>query len=124
LKRALSIIIALAIFVAVVLFAKSKIGVASASDKIQYKTAKVETGMVKKTVSAVGVLQPWTTVDIKSKAGGRVDAMLVDVGTKVKVGQEIAKIDPTDTQLSVDQAQADINKAQAQTDQSQMTWEL
>jgi HlyD family secretion protein len=123
-KRATAILAAIITVTILAFFVRSKMGVASAADKKQYKVAKVEIGTVKKTVSATGILQPWTTVDIKSKAGGRVDDMLVDVGSRVKVGQEIAKIDPTDTQLSVDQAQADINKANAQTSQSKMTWEL
>ncbi len=123
-KRAAIILVIIVAAAAAAFFAKSKMSVASAAGKNQYKTVKAEVGLVKKTVSATGVLQPWTTVDIKSKAGGRVDAMLVDVGVKVRVGQEIAKIDPTDTQLQVDQAQADINKADAQTQQSQMTWQL
>lgn len=123
-KRAAAIITVIILVTVVAFLVRSKMGVASAADKKQYKTAKVEVGTVKKTVSATGTLQPWTTVDIKSKAGGRVDDMLVDVGSRVKVGQEIAKIDPTDTQLAVDQAQADINRATAQTSQSTMTWEL
>ena len=56
---------------------------ANAADKTQYKIAAAQFGAVKKTVSATGTLQPWSTVDIKSKAGGRVNALLVDVGSVV-----------------------------------------
>jgi HlyD family secretion protein len=90
----------------------------------QYKVAKVERGTVRKTVSATGTLQPWTTVDIKSKAGGRVLALLVDVGTPVKKGQVIARIDPSDTQLAVNQARADIEAAIAKKEQSATQYEL
>lgn len=123
-KRAAAILAAILVVAVIALFAKSKMGVASAADKRQYKTAKVEVGTVKKTVSATGVLQPWTMVDIKSKAGGRVDKLLVDVGTKVKAGQVLAQIDPSDTQLSVDQAQADINSSDARIQQSRITLDL
>jgi len=123
-KRAATILIAIIVVAVAAVFARSKFSVASAADKKQYKVAKVEVGTVKKTVSATGVLKAWTQVDIKSKAGGRVDRLLVDVGTHVKPGQVIAKIDPTDTQLSVDQAQADIDTSNAKITQSELTLAL
>src|SRR5947209_18942160 len=70
-------------------------------------TAKVERGDVVSSVSATGTLQALTTVDVKSNVGGRVDLLTVDVGSRVKKGQLIAKIDPTDTQSSYNQAKAD-----------------
>ncbi|HEY3267202.1 MAG TPA: efflux RND transporter periplasmic adaptor subunit [Armatimonadota bacterium] len=90
----------------------------------QYRIGTVSRGSVRKTVSSTGTLQPWTTVDIKSKAGGRVVNMMVDVGTQVKKGQIIAHIDPSDTQLSVNQAQSDIDSAEAKKEQSQQNYEL
>jgi len=93
----------------------------SADDKTQYKVTAAQLGAVKKTVSTTGTLQPWSTVDIKSKAGGRVNALLVDVGSVVKTGQILARIDPSDTLLSVTTAQANISGAIAHTTQSQET---
>ncbi|HEY3265756.1 MAG TPA: efflux RND transporter periplasmic adaptor subunit [Armatimonadota bacterium] len=90
----------------------------------QYKITKVARGQVRKTVSSTGVLQPWTTVDIKSKAGGRVTAMMVDVGTHVKKNQVIATIDRSDTQLAVNQAEADISGARAKEEQTSRTYSL
>lgn len=90
----------------------------------QYKVEAVQVGSVRKTVSATGTLQPWKTVDIKSKAGGRVLEMLVDVGTPVTKGQIIARIDPSDTLLAVNQARADIDAAAARKDQSERTYQL
>lgn len=95
-----------------------------ANQLVQHKLATVETGTVKKTVSATGVLKPWRTVDIKSKAGGRVDALLVDIGSRVTKGQVLAKIDPTDTQLNVGTARADVDSAQARERQNTKTYEL
>lgn len=94
------------------------------SQLTQYKVAKVEKGSVKKTVSATGILQPWKVVDIKSKAGGRVLEMKVDVGSEVHPGQEIARIDPSDTLLSYNQADADTKSSVARTTQSETTYEL
>ncbi|HEY3414890.1 MAG TPA: efflux RND transporter periplasmic adaptor subunit [Armatimonadota bacterium] len=95
-----------------------------ASKLTQYKIAKAEKGTVKKTVSATGTLQPWKVVDIKSKAGGRVLEMKVDVGTQVRPGQEIARIDPSDTNLAYSQAEADTQSSIARTTQSKTTYEL
>jgi len=90
----------------------------SADEGTQYQVVRVEAGAVRKTVSASGTLQPWTVVDIKSKAGGRVDALLVEAGDAVKQGQVLARIDPADTRLTVNQAQADIEAARAKERQS------
>lgn len=83
------------------------------------QTARVERGTVVSSVSASGVLRPLTTVDVKSNAGGRVEVLAVDVGTVVKAGQLIAKIDPTDSQTALNQAEADLSAANARLSQSQ-----
>jgi HlyD family secretion protein len=85
----------------------------NAAAQTQYKITKVSTGQVKKTVTASGTLKPWSTVDIKSKAGGRVNQLLVNEGDLVKAGQVIAKIDPADTLLAVEQSQSDVDSAQS-----------
>ena len=63
-------------------------------------------------------------MDIKSKAGGRVNALLVDVGSVVHTNQVIARIDPTDTLLTVQTARAGINGAIAHTQQAAVTYQL
>ncbi|HHX39403.1 MAG TPA: efflux RND transporter periplasmic adaptor subunit [Armatimonadetes bacterium] len=83
-----------------------------------FRTARVERGDITVTVSATGTLQPLTTVDIKSRAGGRVDVLAVDVGSVVKPGQLIAKIDPTDTLANVRTAQADATASRARVEQA------
>lgn len=95
-----------------------------AAQQTRYKITKVERGDVRKTVSATGTLEPYRTVDIKSKAGGRVVQMLVDVGTIVKKDQIIANIDPSDTLLTVNQAEADITSAEARKEQNTRTYRL
>lgn len=124
-KRTLPIVIVLVFFVvAGGLFFASRSKSAGAGGATQYKLAKAETGQVKKTVSATGILQPWTVVDIKSKAGGRVDALLVDVGAEVRKGQKLVLIDPADTLLNYSTAQADIDSARAREMQSDSTYRL
>ncbi len=84
-----------------------------------FQTVRVERGPVELTVSADGTLKPLTTVVVKSHAGGRVDLLAVDVGDKVKSGDLIAKIDPTDSLTTYDQARADMSAAQAKLRQCQ-----
>lgn len=123
-KRLSLIVIVVVIIGAIAYSISAKLRAASAGDQTQFKVAVVQLGSVKKTVSATGTLQPWSTVDIKSKAGGRVNQLLVDVGSVVKAGQVIARIDPSDTILSVQTAQAQINGANAHTEQAQETYNL
>ncbi len=97
---------------------------ASAAQATQYVLAPASEGAVRKTVSATGTLQPWSTVDVKSKAGGTVNVLAVDVGSVVKKNQILARIDPSDTLLAVNTAQAGIDGARAHTAQSQAQYGL
>lgn len=75
------------------------------------RTAEVERGTVTASVSANGVLQPLTTVEVKSNVGGQIIELAVDEGDEVSAGQLIARIDPTDTQTAYEQSQADLAAA-------------
>jgi HlyD family secretion protein len=88
------------------------------------ETAKVEKGTVVNSVSATGILQPLTTIDLKSNVGGQIDKLAVDVGTVVKAGQIIATVDPTDSRTALNQAEADLSAANARLFQSKQTLTL
>jgi HlyD family secretion protein len=75
-------------------------------------------------VSATGTIQPLTTVDIKSRAGGEVKELPVEVGTFVKPGTLIARIDPTDSLTAFNQAEADVSAAAARVGQARDTLAL
>lgn len=92
--------------------------------KTEYTIAVAKKGDIKKTVSATGTLEAWTTVDVKSKAGGRIDILAVDVGSIVKKGQVIARIDPTDSLLTYNQAKASVDSAVAKHTQSGQTYRM
>lgn len=123
-KRVVTIVVALAVVVAGGWWAWARMRAPKANQQTQYKLGAVEIGTVKKTVSATGTLKPWRTVDIKSKAGGRVDALLVDIGSRVTKGQILAKIDPADTQLTVGTAKADVDASVARERQNKESYEL
>lgn len=91
---------------------------------VEYRYQPVSEGELILSTSATGVLVPLTTVDIKSKAGGTVETLLVEEGTEVKAGQVIALIDPRDTQSTYEQAQAEATIAQSNVDQAEMSLNL
>lgn len=113
-----------AILVAASAYAYIRLRGSQAVAKTEYTVAFAKKSSVKKTVSANGILQPWTTVDIKSKAGGRIDLLAVDVGSRVRKGQIVAKIDPTDSLLTYRQAKANTESALAKEKQTGKTYQL
>jgi HlyD family secretion protein len=70
-------------------------------------TTAVTRGNIAVRVQATGTVEPINPVDIKSKAQGQIIALPVEVGSVVKKGQEIARIDPRDVKNQYDQAVAD-----------------
>jgi len=83
------------------------------------KTAVAEVTDVSSLVTATGTLQPFTTVDVKSRASGTVLQMAVEEGTVVKKGQLICLIDRQDTTAAYNQALADVASAQSALVQAQ-----
>jgi len=80
--------------------------------------ATVERGDLRVTVSATGVLEPLTTVEVKSRTGGEIKKLYVEAGDYVKAGDLIAQLDPTELQGKIDQAQATVDSAAARVKQS------
>src|SRR4051812_2354361 len=79
----------------------------------QYKTAALTRGSLKSTVSATGTLQAVRTVQVGTQASGQISQIYVDFNDHVKKGQLLARIDPTLQQQAVEDAQAQLDKAQA-----------
>ena len=88
------------------------------------ETAVVKAADVRELVSATGTIQPFTTVDVKSKAGGKVLQMAVEEGTRVRQGQLICIIDRQDTTTQLNQAQADLDAARSALRQAQQNAKL
>ncbi|MCX6381096.1 MAG: efflux RND transporter periplasmic adaptor subunit [Armatimonadetes bacterium] len=137
-KRAIPIIVVLVTLVGGWFMYSRNTSDGAKKDMNQYRLGQVEKGKVRKTVSATGVLKPWTTVDLRSRAGGRVlryapDAdkskaqgkeVPIDEGTMLKKGQPIVYIDPSDTELTVDTVKADIDSNRARVDETKRTLTL
>lgn len=60
-----------------------------------------------------GVVESVTTTQLAFQVPGRVERILVDEGTRVKKGQPLAKLDPTDYQLQLREAEARLRQLEA-----------
>lgn len=78
----------------------------------------VERGDIQALVSATGTLNAVTTVSVGTQVSGQISALYVDFNDHVKKGQLLARIDPTIAQQGVADAQANLEKAQAQANQA------
>lgn len=70
-------------------------------------TATVTRGDIAVRVQATGTVEPINPVEIKSKAGGAIIQLPVEVGSVVKAKGILAQIDPRDVKNRFDQAVAD-----------------
>jgi HlyD family secretion protein len=78
-----------------------------------YRTAKVERGDIRVTISATGALNATSQVDVGSQISGQVTDVLVDYNDHVSKGQVIARIDPSTYEAQIAQGNAQINSARA-----------
>ena len=73
----------------------------------------VRVGDITRGVIAVGRVEPRTRVEVKSKANGIIQKLLVDVSDEVAVGQVIAELDREILQARVAGAQGRLRQAEA-----------
>ncbi|HYC62064.1 MAG TPA: efflux RND transporter periplasmic adaptor subunit [Thermoanaerobaculia bacterium] len=93
--------------------------VALAKETTTYRFATVERGDIASTVSATGTLSAVRTVSVGTQVSGQIAELLVDYNDEVKKGQLLARIDPTLQQQAVTDAQANVERAEAQLLQAQ-----
>lgn len=77
------------------------------------KIVAAERGDLARSVVARGRIEPLSKVEVKSKANGIIQALLVDVGDSVKEGQILAELDKADLQAQVREAKATLEAEQA-----------
>ena len=77
----------------------------------EVKVTPVVERTLARTVSATGTLAADELVVLGTKVAGRVAEVTVDLGTRVKRGQVIARLDQSDFKLRVDQAEASLQQA-------------
>ena len=84
-----------------------------------FRFVTVERGNLQQTVSATGTLNAVTTISVGTQVSGQISELRVDFNDHVKKGELLARIDPTLQQQAVADAQANLDKAQAQLLQGQ-----
>jgi HlyD family secretion protein len=78
-----------------------------------YETAPVEKQDIEVSVTAAGVVEPQTTVDVKSKASGEILAVHAETGDRVDAGALLVEIDERVPRNALAEAQASLKAAQA-----------
>lgn len=88
-----------------------------------FRYDKVSKGDLTVYVTATGTLNAVTTVDVGTQVSGIVSKLYADFNSVVKAGDIIAQIDPTFLDQAVNDAQASLDRATAQANESQRTFE-
>jgi len=84
-----------------------------AAPPLVYQAVPVETRNIIVSAQAAGVVQPDTTVEVKSKASGEILEMLVETGQLVERGALMVKVDQRTPRNTLAQAEAQLEVAQA-----------
>jgi HlyD family secretion protein len=84
-----------------------------------YRAATIQRGSVKSTVSATGTLSAVQTIQVGTQVSGQIAAIYVDYNDHVKKGQLLARIDPPLQNQAVQEAQAQLERAQATMEQAE-----
>lgn len=110
---------AVAALVAVVLIAAGVIAWPMVAARLNPAPAAVaaaaaESGRLVVTASADGVAEPAETTDVYAEVGGTVESVEVEVGDRVKAGDELFTVDDADLADAVDSARAQLLQAKQQ----------
>jgi RND family efflux transporter MFP subunit len=77
------------------------------------RVAAAGEGRLPRTVAVTGTLAADEEVVAGFKVAGRVDEITVDLGSTVRKGQALARLDPTDSRLRIEQAEAALRQVRA-----------
>ena len=113
-RRALVIVIVLAVVVAASWIGYEQFGKAKAQAAPDYETVTVDRGDISSTVSATGSILPEREANLNFQGAGSVAKVGVQVGDQVKGGQVLAELDTTDIELAVRQAEIALRQTGAQ----------
>jgi len=83
-----------------------------------YRFATIERGNLEAAVSATGTLSAVTTVSVGTQVSGKIVETKVDFNDRVKQGQLVARIDPTLLEQAVRDAQAGLERNEAEAEQA------
>jgi HlyD family secretion protein len=88
------------------------------ADGPTWTTVAADRGPIEQTVTATGVVNPVTTVQVGTYVSGPIQAIDVDFNSPVAKGQRVARIDPAPFLVRVRQAEANLATARARLEKS------
>ena len=86
---------------------------AKAQEPRPVRVAEVAEGKLPRTVVVTGTLAADEEIAAGFKVAGRVSEVAVDLGSRVRKGQVLARLDPTDFRIRVEQAEAALRQVRA-----------
>ena len=120
-KKGIFSIMIILLFVAGGVFAFQRLS--SSKQETEFQFSMLELNDIENTVSSTGTLSAVGTVEVGSQVSGTVEKVLADYNDKVKKGQILAVVDTSLLTASVNEAKANLAKAQAQFNQSQTEYQ-
>ncbi|MGH9432163.1 MAG: efflux RND transporter periplasmic adaptor subunit [Terriglobia bacterium] len=99
--------------IALVLLVTIGMVIDSKSKDPKYLTATVRRGNITAVVQATGTINALTTVPVGSDVSGTVKYVFADFNTRVRAGQVLAQLDPTNYEAQVIEARGNLENAQA-----------
>ena len=92
-------------------------------ERVPVEVTKVKRATISRKIEAVGNVTPRRAVIINPKVSGKIEAIYVDEGDRVKKGQEIVRLEQTDFLLAVQRAEAALESARAALKQAEVNYE-
>ncbi len=117
-KRVVAVLVLLVVVAGGIFFFTSS----GKSENQQWLTLPVTQGNLDVVVTATGTLAADTTVQVGTQVSGTIAKLYADWNTHVRRGQVLAQLDTTFLWASVEQAEANLKKAQVASDQAQRTF--
>ena len=90
----------------------------SGKEESRYETQKLERGKIIQKITASGIINPISTVNIGTQVSGSISEIFVDYNSAVKKGQLLAQIDPALFEATVAQRRAALDIAKAEVEVS------
>lgn len=81
----------------------------------------VTRGSIVRTVAATGILEAMTTVEVGSQVSGMIQALSADFNSIVRKGQVLARLDQSLFRSALEQAEANLVRAQADAERARVT---
>ncbi len=119
-KKILIAVGVLAVVVVIIVFA---FGNGKSSKTSDVKLVKVEKGEIVEKAMAIGTIQPYKEIQVKSKISGIVRKLYVDIGDSVKEGDLLLDIAPQPTPLEYTEAKRAVEVAQINFDNAKTTYD-